>query len=151
MPEPIDRDLRKLAPAFRERVDELLRRMRAQGFDPMVHEAFRSFQRAENLAGTGRGISRSMHCYGLAVDIISERNKWVPAPAFWKALEREARLLGLISGARWTRPDKPHVQAVPVSHQARVRLMTRAQREQHVARLLRGREPATRPGGTRLA
>jgi len=118
----IDRDISKLVPAFRARVELLLERMRARGFDAMVWETYRSRGRAAQLADAGRGVKDSMHTLGLAVDIVSESKKWGPGEDFWAALGEEAEALSLTWGGRWpTRPDKPHVQAIPVSAQGNAR------------------------------
>jgi hypothetical protein len=92
-----------------------------------VHEAWRSFERAEHLAAAGKGVAKSMHCYGLAVDIIHKSRLWGAPSEFWKRLGADVRLLGLIWGGDFKRVDKPHVQAVLISDQAFVRKATPAQ------------------------
>ncbi len=139
---PPDRDLHKLDPVFRARVLLLLERLEALGHDPVVHEAFRSFERAAYLADHGKGVARSMHCYGLAVDIISDREHWSPPPAFWTDLRDQCEALGMTAGARFktkARPegDSDHVQAVHVSDQDEVRAGTPEQ----IAAIVRRRLP----------
>lgn len=117
----IDTDLYKLDPIFRDRVEKLLSRLRARGHDAVLHEGWRSFERAKLLADKGTGVVKSMHCYGLAADIISSMHRWSPDPKFWLALGAHARLLGLVWGGDFKKVDKPHVQAVRVSDQSFVR------------------------------
>lgn len=119
----VRRSLDELSPAFKPRVELLLERMRLLGFDPMVWEALRSKERAANMSkkGQGRAIKLSMHCYGCAVDIIDALKMWDAEPMFWKVLGLEAAKLGLVWGGTWSDPDRPHVQAVRISMQARVR------------------------------
>lgn len=131
-----DRDLSKLDPTFRARVDKLIGRMHVLGHDARVWEAFRSFERAEELQRRGQGVSRSMHCYGVAVDIISASKYWDPPGRFWDDLGRESETLGMTWGGRWERVDKPHVQAVHVSDQEWVRQASRDQIAELVIRRL---------------
>jgi hypothetical protein len=117
----IRRDLDELDPTFRERVVELVRRLESDEHEPYVFEARRSEARAEELQRRGTGVAKSMHCYGLAVDIIDRFHRWNAKPAFWSALRRHAEELGLTSGASFHRVDRPHVQALPASHDEWVR------------------------------
>jgi len=93
------------------KVEKALRRMRAQGFDPVVHEAWRSPERAARLAEEGTGIPRSTHTYGGAVDIISESEWWNISRDFKLALRDAAEAEGLYWGGHFG--DWPHVQAIP--------------------------------------
>lgn len=120
----VERDLALLVPAFRSVLQDVVADMEAQGFDPLVHETYRSRARAETLSRKGVGIVQSMHCYGVAADVISASKRWSAPPAFWRALRDCAEARGLTSGARWQRRDLPHVQAVPVAMQQRVRAST---------------------------
>lgn len=117
----ITRRLDALVPEFRARVELVLADMRAAGHDPLVWETYRTPDRAAYLAGIGRGVRESMHCYGLAVDVISDGRKWSPHRAFWRDLRRLAVARGLVSGAAFSRVDLPHIQAVPVALQPLVR------------------------------
>lgn len=114
-------DLARLDPVFRQHVETLLVLMTRDGWDPKVHETYRSPARAALLALTGRGTARSMHCYGIAADIISAKDKWNAPIEFWLALGHHARELGLTWGGVWRKRDLPHVQAVPIADQAYVR------------------------------
>lgn len=114
----------RLDPTFRKHVETLLVLMIRDGWDPKVHETYRSPARASMLALVGRGTARSMHCYGVAADIISAKDKWGAPVEFWLALGHHARELGLTWGGTWRKRDLPHVQAVPVSDQIFVRAST---------------------------
>lgn len=123
----VERDLDKLAPAFRVKVESLLEKLRGDGFAPLVWETYRSPERAKELAGKGRGIALSMHTLGLAVDIVDAKLRWNASPEFWTALGRHAEALGLTWGGRFKRVDKPHVQAIPISLQNTVRSLSSQQ------------------------
>jgi hypothetical protein len=125
-----------LVPPFREAVATLVQHLKAGGFKPHVHETYRSPKRAKELVDAGRSRARgglSMHCYGMAADIICADHLWSCEArdcAFYEALGREARALGMTWGGDWdgdgvTREqrehDLPHVQAVPFEAQAAVR------------------------------
>jgi hypothetical protein len=146
---PPDNDLSKLDPVFRERVEEVLRRMRVDGFDAIVWEAHRSFERAEQLARVGTGIAKSMHCYGLAADIVPAKPPhWGPPATFWAALRRHIEALGCTSGMTFTRRhakgDLDHMQALPASCDAWVRNATAAEIAERVALELDATSPDRR-------
>lgn len=113
-PARVCRDMDLLVPAFRSRVESVLADMRAQGFDPLVWETWRSRERAALLSARGVGVVQSMHCYGCAVDIISESKRWGAPRKFWLALGAAAKAHGLTWGGTWRRHDLPHLQAVPI-------------------------------------
>jgi D-alanyl-D-alanine carboxypeptidase-like protein len=116
-----DKTYEQLVPSFRERTDILLKRMVARGFEPVVIDAVRTVEEAAKNAAKGSGIIDSMHCWNVAVDVIEQGNGWAN-PKFFKALGEEAKKLGLTWGGSWTRkPDRPHVQAIPVGWQHKVR------------------------------
>jgi hypothetical protein len=124
----VDRDPKKLLPGFAKKIETLMQRMRARGFEPELWEGRRSASRAKALSVVGTGVADSMHIYGAAVDIVDKNKLWNASPAFWAALGEEAERLGLTWGGRWTKVDKPHVQAIAVSKQNAFRAMTDAQR-----------------------
>lgn len=144
----IDRDPAHLDPTFRERVEELLRRLKAKEHDPILWEGKRSFARAEWLVRQGRRAHRkSMHCYNLAVDIIDRFHRWDVNPkanVFWKDLGETARELGLEAGYFWDNIDRPHVQALPHSADAWVRNATAAEIAERVAQHLDSTDPSQR-------
>lgn len=127
-------DLALLQPAFRVKVTQLLGRMQLSGFDAIAWETYRTPARSKLLSKRGTGIAPradgsiplGMHNLGLAVDIVSASKRWTPPPAFWTALGREAKALGLTWGGTWKRVDRPHVQALPVGAQNRVRAAFKA-------------------------
>lgn len=118
-------DITQLVPSFRVKVQELLDLMRADGYDPVVRDAYRTHEEAQANEAAGVGIADSMHCYRVAADIIDAVRGWAH-PEFFDALHTHALDLGLTrvrrrqaNGRRvW---DKPHVQAIPVALQAAVR------------------------------
>lgn len=78
----------------------------------MLWEGYRTPERAKLLAAQGVGVADSMHSYGAAVDIVSRSKLWSD-PAFFAVLGQEAEALGMTWGGRFSRVDRPHVQAVP--------------------------------------
>lgn len=122
-------DLAYLQPRFRAKIETLLARLHARGFDAIAWETYRTHARAKLLSKRGTGVKPradgsipvGMHALGLAVDIVSKSKLWSPRRAFWDALGAEAEALGLTWGGRWKRVDKPHVQAVRVGQQNAMR------------------------------
>jgi hypothetical protein len=130
----VNRDPSKLLPSFAAKIDLLIRRMRAEGYDPMFWEGYRSPERAAALERIGSGIRNSIHIYGAAADIVDRKKLW-SNPAFFAALGRNAKAIGLTWGGDWKRGDKPHVQGLPVSAQSQFRALPSAQaREQFLQR-----------------
>jgi hypothetical protein len=125
-------------------VDELLRRLKADGHDPVLWEGFRTFARAEELQRRGSGIVKSMHCYGIAADIIDRFHRWNARPPFWAALGKHADDLGLEWGGTWQRVDRPHVQALPASLDHWVRSARPDQVAEKVSVHLDASDPARR-------
>jgi hypothetical protein len=85
------------------------------------------------MARIGTGIRDSMHIYGAAADIIDRQKLW-KNPAFFAALGREAKKLGLTWGGDFG--DPPHIQALPVSGQNGLRRAPVASRDAYVQRYL---------------
>ena len=129
----VSRDPKLLLPAFRTKLELLFRRMEARGFDPMMHEGWRSPQRAAELARQKKGIVDSLHIYGAAADIISKKTAW-SNPAFFKALGQEAEAIGLTWGGRFADVDSTHVQAVPGRLENTFRALAASARNDYVAR-----------------
>lgn len=142
--------LNLLLPSFRVRVERVLERMKARGFDPIAWETLRTPERAEELkkSGTSRNGKNSMHCsadgFSAAVDVISASKKW-DDPKFFVALAEEGQAEGLTSGIDWDRnpktsqtfDDRPHLQAIPIQKQAAFRaLKTTLERDAFVERYL---------------
>lgn len=128
----VENSLSKLAPSFRVKVEQLLERMRRDGWHPLVWETYRSPERAAELA-TDKLKGASMHTLGLAVDIVDESKLWgatAPGRDFFDALGEHAEALGLTWGGRFLNDDgtegrdPPHVQAIPLAQQNRYRGIT---------------------------
>lgn len=114
-------------PAFRERIVALVTRLKERGFLPLVWETYRSPERSEHLVATGKSNSSgpSMHCYGVAADLVCAEHHWDCGKhgcGFFEALGKEAEKCGLTWGGRWKSiHDFPHVQGVRVDQQAAIR------------------------------
>lgn len=113
-------DITLLVPAFRERVQAVLDQLTARGFTPVLRDGMRTRAEAAANARRGVGIADSMHCYGVAADVICAELGW-QHPEFFAALGEVAEDAGLVWGGRWKRRDLPHLQGVPVAWQDRVR------------------------------
>lgn len=136
----VDRDPNKLLSGFAKKLERVFRRMRAQGYDPFFWEGYRTPSRAAQEAAQGDGIADSIHSYRAAGDIVDGArwklglDPWTNvAPGFWDALRDAAEAEGLTSGARFSKVDRPHVQAPTVKQQVAFRAMTDVQRAQVVA------------------
>jgi len=127
----ISRDPKLLLPAFATKLAELFRRMRARGFDPMLHEGWRSPARAAALAAKGTGKAISTHTFGAGADIVSASKLW-SNPAFFVALGQEAEAIGLTWGGRFSDADLNHVQAVKTNDEAKLVATPTAQRDAFV-------------------
>ena len=139
----VHRDPKDLIPAFAQKIELLFQRLRALGHNPLLWEAYRSPERAAKLKKKGTGIKQSMHCLGAAVDIVEDDStQWDPEThGFWDDIGNEAEKLGLVvlykgSGKKRRRFDRPHVQALPVSMQAKFRRMTEHEREEYITKRL---------------
>lgn len=122
----INNNVDDLLPTFRNKLYILFSRMRARGFDPILYEGLRTQARANELAAKGVGITNSIHIYGGAADIISEKNLWGAPKSFWDALGQETENLGMTWGGRFKRVDLPHVQIVTVAEQNNFRQLADA-------------------------
>lgn len=129
-----------LAPKFRVRVEAAVAECRAKGLDARVQETLRSAALQELYYTRGRPPTAayphpvtnarsslySWHGYGLAVDVISERDGWFNVRPGAPTTERRARMLagdaffrgiatifkahGCDWGGDWKHPDPPHFQ-----------------------------------------
>ena len=123
---PVVRSLDALAWPFRHRVQTMLRELRTT-HEPLVWETLRTQERGDWLKARGRSKNgnRSMHTLGAAVDVICMRHRWACSKHdcdFFAALGAAAKNAGLYWGGDWRSfVDKPHVQAVPVRQQNRLR------------------------------
>ena len=126
-------DPAELLSPVRERVERLLAWLREDGYEPVLHETYRTPERSAELVAAGKSQVKggpSMHCYRIAADIICARHQWGCANHgcdFFDRLHSKALGLGF-TRVRLTEPrtgrtywDGPHIQAVPVALQSRVR------------------------------
>lgn len=118
-----EQKLESLNPAFREKVERLLKRVKDRGFKPKVVYGWRSVAIQLELHNKGRSkVKFSFHNAQLpngtpnayAVDIVDERWGWsgeAEKGGFWKALGEEANTLDLVWGGDWKSfKDVAHVQ-----------------------------------------
>jgi len=129
----LSRDPKLLLPAFAAKIETLFSRLRSQGHEPLLWEAYRTPARAQQLSDRGAGVKQSMHCLGAAVDIVHADDYWSAGHDFWEAIGDEAKALGLTWGGDWRRRDYPHIQALKVKDQAKFRAMTEDERKDFVA------------------
>lgn len=123
----ITRSLDALQWLFRVRLEAVLADLAEQGYRPRVWETLRTKLRGAwlMLKGRSRNGDRSMHIYGVAADIICRDHMWdchKHGCGFYAALGKTVRKHGLYWGGDWrTMVDKPHVQAIAVRDQNRIR------------------------------
>lgn len=119
----LNRDPAGLLPGFADTLEVLFQRLRAQGFDPVLNEGYRSPERGARLKSLGysQAGDKSMHVHGAAADILSAAGGWQGSEDFWEAMGPMAESLGLVWGGRWSFYDPAHVQAVAVSEQSKLR------------------------------
>lgn len=117
-----------LVPTFRAQVVGVLAELKADGYDPVLFDALRTPAEAARNATKGTGIKDSMHCYGVAADVICGQHGWSCAKAgcgFYGALAGRVRARKLLSGADFAKADRPHFQGVSIKQQAAVRALGR--------------------------
>jgi hypothetical protein len=110
----------ELAEPFKTKVHLLFEAMRARGFDPVIFEGCRTFERQKWLYAIGRTRSlkrktvtwtlTSKHLKCQAVDVISKKSWW-NNPKFYVALRQEAEKLGLYTIYK---KEADHVQLAKV-------------------------------------
>lgn len=133
-------DVGLLLPAFRERVELLLQRMEGLSYHPIPRDTLRTPEQAAKNAAKGTGIKDSMHCYGVAADIICDDHGWMCESRgcrFFQDLGTQAEALGLTWGGRWPRRDMPHVQGVKLADQNALRRLKPEERDAFVRSRLR--------------
>ena len=131
---PEEKKLASLDPAFRPKVERVLEKLRAAGFQPQVIFGRRSVAVRRQLKASGHSkIDFSFHNAqkrdgtpnSYAVDIVDKRWGWTPDAernGFWAALERLGKAEGCVWGGDWTSfPDVAHLQDKPNSQLAMVR------------------------------
>lgn len=99
-----------------EMVFETLRTEERQTF---LYEFGRSYDDGRGIVTRAKSALYSWHGFGMAIDVVEkDATPWQVPDGFWDALGTAAEKHGLVWGGRWTKPDRPHVQAgglVPVS------------------------------------
>jgi peptidoglycan L-alanyl-D-glutamate endopeptidase CwlK len=118
-------DLTLLLPSFERKAREVLAAMVSLGYDPVPFDTLRTPAEAAKLFARGVGSRNSMHCYGVACDVICGKHGWDCSASgckFFCALGEVVESLGLVWGGRWkSRNDLPHFQLCSVADQDAVR------------------------------
>jgi hypothetical protein len=148
-------DPAELLPPFRRAVEQLFVAMRAAGHEPVLHETYRTPERAARLVLEGRSKLTpgmpSMHTLRIAADVICARHQWgcgKHSCDFYQRLGAAAERLGMTWGGRFAARDLVHVQAVPVGAQQQARRSQQAELEELVAEyLIGGRKTGSGTGG----
>lgn len=110
-----------LEPTMRGKVQSILADAKAEGFDCMVFETYRSQARQQDLfeQGVTKLQKVGVHHYGLACDIVRRVNGQPSWDGEFSVIGRLARTYGLIWGGDWTTiVDEPHVQWCSLKRQA---------------------------------
>ena len=123
--------MRSLHPAFRWRVEQVLRDLAASSWQPVLVYGKRSAAKQKELVAKGYGAKFSWHVPGSAklipdgpgfhvmngeaADIVDRRWAWSgpctsKSHPFWLALGRAAKSHGLEWGGDWAKRDVAHVQ-----------------------------------------
>lgn len=135
-------DVDLLVPAFADEVRTVLWLLRERGLDPVPFDTLRTPEEAALNAARGVGIAKSMHCYGVACDVICGRHGWgcyKNRCDFFAHLGAVVKARQLVWGGDWRRKDLPHFQCVPVWMQPRIRRASREQIEKIVSVRLKRR------------
>lgn len=118
-----NRELDRLAPAFRDAVGRALAACAASGLDAWVYETYRSKELQEIYYARGRTVIPppkpvtnarsnlySWHGFGLAVDVISRQKGWNQPESWFADVAVRFRAEGCKWGGDWTTKDLPHFQ-----------------------------------------
>lgn len=117
-------DIDLLLPSFAAKVRQVMEKMEKLGYEPIPFDTLRTPAEAAKFFARGVGSKDSMHCYGVACDIICGSCGWSCFKNkcnFYIDLQHTVEALGLTSGARFKRKDYPHFQMCKVADQAAVR------------------------------
>jgi peptidoglycan L-alanyl-D-glutamate endopeptidase CwlK len=119
----VQRDLRVLAPRFRDAVEKALKECHTAGLDAIVFEAYRTEELQALYYKRGRTIKpprtpvtwaksslQSWHGFGLAVDVISQKHLWNPPAGWWEKVAVIFKKHGCKWGGDWKKRDMPHFQ-----------------------------------------
>ena len=119
-----DRDLTKLDPAFRRKLEAVIKDLAEHGLKLFVTEGFRSLERQQWLYAQGRTrtgplvtncdgiLHQSAHQFGWAADVAFRGAKLYPpgeSPA-WKLLASSAKAHEICWGGNWRFKDRPHLE-----------------------------------------
>jgi hypothetical protein len=120
-------DINLLLPSFAAYVRLVLEEMKRRGYDPCPFDTLRTQAEAAKFFARGVGSLNSMHCYGVACDVICNKHGWECSAhgcEFFSGLGDVVEALGLVWGGRFkSRHDLPHFQGcgAGAAEQARVR------------------------------
>jgi peptidoglycan L-alanyl-D-glutamate endopeptidase CwlK len=131
---PEEQKIASLDPAFRPKVERVLQKLRAAGFQARVHFGWRSVAVQRQLVAAGHSkVAFSFHNAqkpdgtpnAYAVDIIDARWGWsddAERNGFWKALGDAGKAEGCVWGGDWTSfKDVAHIQDKPNAQLAMVK------------------------------
>ncbi len=117
-------DITQLLPTNQRHVQFVLDAMRADKYQPVLFDGYRTAEEALKNAAKGTGIVKSMHSYRSAADIICEKHGWscrANKCKFYQHLKKHALSVGFVCGADFSSVDEPHIQCVFVADQNAVR------------------------------
>ncbi|RYG44730.1 M15 family peptidase [bacterium] len=111
-----------LEPAFRRKVETILKESRRRGQEYVLFETYRSRERQAELFRQGVTQLRTVgvHHYGLAADLVRKVDGRLTWEADYRLLGELADAQGLVWGGRWKFRDAAHVQAIAVKDQAKL-------------------------------
>lgn len=115
---PACRDLGKLDPTFRRKLEAVVSDLAGHGYDLLITETWRSQSRQDYLYSLGRTrpgnkvtwTRKSYHQTGKAADVCFLKNKKATYTGPWSLVGKSAAAHGLTWGGTWKTPDKPHLQ-----------------------------------------
>lgn len=113
-----------LLPSFKPLVLKVIELQEADGHVAVLFDGVRTKAEAARNFKKGTGVADSIHCYGAAADVICGEHGWSCAAhgcSFFKDLQRNVESLGLLSGATFSKVDRPHFQGVSLKQQAALR------------------------------
>jgi len=121
----VNRDMSRLAPAFRQAVQAAIDECQSKGLDAMVYEGYRSQALAAMYYQRGRTVKppfktvtnapsnlHSWHGFGLAVDVVHRTKFWAPpeGDAWFHRVGDIFKRHGCTWGGDWKMADLPHFQ-----------------------------------------
>nr|WP_315428164.1 M15 family metallopeptidase [uncultured Albidiferax sp.] len=121
----VNRDLNRLAPAFRQAVEAAIAECERQGLDAIVYEGYRSqalaamyYQRGRTVKPPDKPVTNALtnlhswHGFGLAVDVVHRTKFWSPleGDAWFRWVGAIFKDNGCTWGGDWKMADLPHFQ-----------------------------------------